>query len=272
MPLVRVNELNIYYEEFGVGIPLLLVMGLGASLRGWSKAQVERLATRHRVILFDNRGAGRSDKPPAPYTMLQLAADAVGLLDVLGIDRAHIFGVSMGGMIAQHIALDYPERVRSLVLGCTGAGGDHVVRTPPDSLKILTAETTGDRAADIRRGWQIMYTPEFIADNREFLEEQIRYEMEFPQQPRFAYEAQLGAIVTTHNTFDRLLELEMPALLQVGDKDNLIPSENTDILAGQIKHAKVIRYPDAGHGYFLATGFRAADDILAFLAEVESGQ
>ena len=123
MPFVQVNDLKIYYEEYGAGTPLLLVMGLGATVLGWSLPQVKRLATKHRVILFDNRGAGQTDKPRGPYTMPQLAADAVGLLDALSIGRAHVFGVSMGGMIVQHIALDYPQRVRSLILGCTGAGG-----------------------------------------------------------------------------------------------------------------------------------------------------
>ncbi len=272
MPFVQVNDLKIYYEEYGAGTPLLLVMGLGATVLGWSLPQVKRLATKHRVILFDNRGAGQTDKPRGPYTMPQLAADAVGLLDALSIDRAHVFGVSMGGMIVQHIALDYPQRVRSLILGCTGAGGKHVVRTPPDSLKVLTAETTGDRAEDIRRGWQIMYTPEFIAENRDLLEEKLRRELAYPEQPRYAFEAQMAAIAVSHNTFDRLPELKMPVLIQVGEKDILIPPENADILAGQIKHAKVIRYPNAGHGYFLETGFRAADDVLAFLEEVERNE
>lgn len=269
MPFTQVNDLKMYYEIHGEGTPLLLVMGLGASVLGWSVPQIERLASRHRVIVFDNRGVGQTDKPQGLYTMPQLAADAVGLLDVLGIDRAHVFGVSMGGMIVQHIALDYPQRVRSLVLGCTGAGGDHVVRTPPDSLKILTAESTGDRAQDIRRGWKIMYTPEFIANNRDLLEEKLQRELQYPEQPRYAFEAQMGAIVTSHDTFDRLPELKMPVLIQVGERDILIPPENADILAGQIKHAKVIRYSNAGHGYFLETGFQAADDILAFLDEVE---
>lgn len=272
MPFAQVNNLNMYYEIHGEGTPLLLVMGLGASVASWSLPQVERLATKHRVILFDNRGAGQTDKPQGPYTMAQFAADAVGLLDMLKIDRAHVFGVSMGGMIVQHIALDYPRRVRSLILGCTGAGGDHVVRTPPDSLRILTAETTGDRAADIRRGWQIMYTPKFIAENRDLLEERLQRELAYPEQPRYAFEAQMAAIVNSHDTFDRLPELKMPVLIQTGADDVLIPPENTDILAGQIKHAKVIRYPGVGHGYFLETGFQAADDILAFLADVEASE
>lgn len=266
MPHISVNDISIYYETYGdAGTPLLMVMGLGSTTHGWSKTQVVRLASHHRVIIFDNRGGGLTDKPPAPYTMQQFAADAVGLLDALNIDRAHVYGISMGGMIAQHIALDYPERVRKLVLGCTVAGGKHVVRTPPESLAILTAETTGDRAEDFRRGWQVMYPPEFVGSHRDFLEDRIRYEMEIPQQPRFAYEAQLGAIVATHDTFDRLPELKMPVLLQVGEKDTLIPAGNTDILAGQIPHARVIRYPDAGHGYYIQLPEQSADDILAFL-------
>jgi len=269
MPFAKVKDINMYYKTYGdSGEPLLLVMGLGASVLGWSVPQVERLATRHRVIMFDNRGVGQSDMPPGPYTMPQLAADAMGLLDTMGIEKAHVFGLSMGGMIAQHIALDFPDRVMGLVLGCTGVGGEHVVRTPPESLKILTAEPSGDRATDIRRGWQIMYTPEFLAENQDSMEAKLQRELAYPEQPRYAFEAQMSAIVLTHDTFDRLPNITAPTLIQAGERDILIPPENADILAIRIPNAQVKLYPNVGHGYFLETGFDAADDVLAFLSGV----
>ncbi len=267
MPFTQVNDIKMYYEVYGDGDEtLLLVMGLGASVLGWSVPQVERLATKYQVIMFDNRGVGQSDKPPGPYTMPQFATDAVGLLDALGVEKAHIYGISMGGMIAQHIALDFPERVMKLILGCTGAGGDHVVRTPPESLKILTAKPTGDRATDIRRGWKIMYTPEFLAENQDLMNAKLQRELAYPEQPRPAFESQMSAIVLTHDTFDRLPNIVAPTLIQAGERDILIPPENADILASRIPNAKVKIYPNVGHGYFLETGFDAVDDVLAFLS------
>src|ERR1044071_6561394 len=118
MPSVRVGEISMYYIEAGRGEPLVLVMGLGAGHLAWG-FQVPAFAERYRVIAFDNRGAGQTDAPDHPYTTRMMADDTVGLMDALGVERAHVLGVSMGGMIAQEIALDHPDRVRSLQLHAT---------------------------------------------------------------------------------------------------------------------------------------------------------
>jgi len=272
MPFAQIKDITMYYEVRGdTGTPLLLVMGLGASHLSWEPEAVARFAARHRVILFDNRGVGQTDIPTTPpYTMPQFAADAVGLLDALGIDRAHVFGVSMGGMIAQHIALDFPERVRGLALGCTTPGGRHVERSAPDVLEILVKPPSGDRAADLRGNWRMWHTPEVIQTRREALEEALARELAYPEQPRFAFELQMGAIVKTHHTFDRLPGISAPTLVQVGLEDRLIPPGNSHMLAEQIPNARLIEYPAASHSYLFDSDFKAADDILDFLAEVEA--
>jgi pimeloyl-ACP methyl ester carboxylesterase len=118
MPHITANGVNLYYEEHGDGEPLILIMGFTVSAVGWYW-NVPAFARDFRTIVFDNRGVGRSDKPDAPYSMQMFADDTAGVLDGLGIEQAHVFGISMGGMIAQEFALRYPDRVKTLILGCT---------------------------------------------------------------------------------------------------------------------------------------------------------
>ena len=271
MPFAKVSDISIYYETYGskANSSLVLVMGMGATKLEWEIERVKRLARKHYVIIFDNRGSGQSDMPDAPYSMALFAADTVGLMDALDIDKAHIFGVSMGGMIAQHIALDYPERVLSLITGCATAGGKHVVPSSREATRALLKAKSNDRAKDIRDRWSIMYTPAFVEAERELLENLLQLKLAYPEQPRYAFERQFGAILNTHNTFERLPELQMPVLVQTGLDDIVVPPGNAHLLAEQIPQAKLIEYPNAGHFYFLETGFKAVDDVLAFLDEVD---
>ena len=127
MPIVKVGDINMYYEVRGQGKPLVLIMGLGLSCASWYPV-IPGLSQKYQVVIFDNRGAGKSDKPDIPYTMEMMTDDLAGLLNEIGISASHIFGVSMGGMVAQHFFLKYPKRVTGLILGCTGCGGPHYVQ------------------------------------------------------------------------------------------------------------------------------------------------
>ena len=146
MPTVQANEIEIYYEEHGEGPPLLLIMGWGGNAATW-KPQLPGLAERFHVIAFDNRGAGRTKAPDGPYTIAQMADDTAGLLDSLELPSAHVFGISMGGMVAQELALSHAERVRTLVLGCTSPGGPNAAGVERLNEDIDTVRATED--ADI---------------------------------------------------------------------------------------------------------------------------
>ena len=136
--LTRDDGVKIYWEETGAGDPLLLIMGLGATLEWWQRL-IPVLSPHYRTIVYDNRGVGRSDVPPGPYPIPVMAADAVAVLDAAGVESAHVFGASMGGMIAQELALNYPSRVRSLILGCTACGGKEVVPASKEVGAALSA-------------------------------------------------------------------------------------------------------------------------------------
>jgi len=139
MPTVKANGINLYYETHGKGEWLVLIQGYGGSSGQWYR-DVPFLSREYRVITFDNRGTGRSDKPDIPYTMAMMAGDIAGLLQAIGVDIAHVCGASMGGMIAQEFALNYPDMVASLILRGTNCGGTHAIQPSDESLMFLAKQ------------------------------------------------------------------------------------------------------------------------------------
>lgn len=134
MPIVHIGEVDLYYETHGDGYPFLMINGLGSSVEMWSPFW-KRIAEHYKVIIFDNRGVGRSTVPETPYTIPRMAEDAAGLLNALGIPQAFVYGASMGGRIAQSLVLDFPQKVRALVLGMTTCGGKHAVPPAPETMR-----------------------------------------------------------------------------------------------------------------------------------------
>src|ERR1700752_4245851 len=139
MPFAEDDGVKIYWEELGQGAPLLLIMGLGWASYLWHRTRPV-VAQRYRTITLDNRGVGKSDVPLGPYPIALMASDAAAVLDAAGVESADVFGVSMGGMIAQEFALQYPRRVKSLILGCTAAGGPEAKRAAPEVIEVLTRQ------------------------------------------------------------------------------------------------------------------------------------
>ena len=249
MPEVRVGDVRLHYEVTGGGDPLLMVMGLGGSSAGWAPALVTELARAFRTIIYDNRGTGQSDKPDVPYTLEMFAADAVAILDDLKLSRVHLFGVSMGGMIAQEIALRYGSRLQTLTLGCTTCGGRNAVPPPAESVKLLTAPRDGLSDADvIRRGWPLAYTPEYIKNHHSELEASIPRLLANPT-PTFIFKRHLDATYGL-KTYERLPQITMPTFVITGARDVLIPARNSEILAERITGAKLHIIPNVGHAFF----------------------
>lgn len=268
------DQVAIYYEVHEQnGSPLLMLTGMGGDIADWLPEQIEQLSRQHQVIRLDNRGTGRSDKPTTPYTMTQFAADTFGVLVDLQIEQAHILGGSLGGMIAQHVAVDYPERVTSLILCCTTAvapGHPAFVPPTPEVFMQLTKPPSGNRVQDIEDGWQLCFTPAFIEENVELFNRLRKNALAYPDSPPHALKLQFESIIHSHNLYTQVGQLRCPTLVQVGTEDILLPAENSRTLARLIPGARFIEYPGCGHRFMEEGGEKVINDILAFLIEVEN--
>jgi len=261
MPYALSAGTRIYWEEQGTGDPLLLIMGLGATHDLWHRV-VPMVAPRYRTILLDNRGAGKSDAPAGPYTIPQMADDALAVLDVAGVARARVFGASMGGMIAQELALAHPERVHSLILGCTACGGTHVVLADREVGAALAARATLPPAESIRLTVPYIYD---ASTSRDRVEEDVLLRIRTAISNE-AFAAQYQGIRSWAGTHERLPQLKMPVLVIHGETDRLVPPENGHIVARAIPQAELVMLPNASHIFFTDQPEASEKAIVGFLA------
>jgi pimeloyl-ACP methyl ester carboxylesterase len=259
MAFVENQGAKIYWDEQGHGEPVLLIMGLGWASALWHRTRPV-LAERYRTIALDNRGVGRSDVPPGPYSIALMASDAASVLDAAGIESAHVFGISMGGMIAQEFALQYPERVRSLILGCTAAGGPHAVRAEPEVLDVLTRRgLSPDEFAAI--------IDPFIYDSatphRRIEEDAVLRKQWWPNP--VGYMAQFQGIIAWE-AYGRLPQITAPTLVIHGETDRLVPPANGMLIADRIRGAELVMIPQASHIFPTDQPDAAHQVVLEFLS------
>ena len=264
MPTAKINGINIYYEMQGAGEPLLLIMGLGANATAW-EAQIPAFSREYRVIAFDNRGTGRSDKPTEMYSVRQMADDAVLLLDELGIPTAHVFGMSMGGMIAQELTLQHPNRVKSLVLGSTMAGGPGAVFPDTSHIAQFVGLASLPPEQAIAKGLTFFYSDAFIAANHKRLTERAKKHMHLMAPPH-ALQKQVMAVMG-FNARRRLNEIRQPTLILHGDADKIVPYANSAVLSAGIPGAQMISYEGIGHGMLVERSTEVNVAVLQFLAQ-----
>jgi 3-oxoadipate enol-lactonase len=232
MARASVNGIELYYELHGTGPALLLVPGLGADTRLFGGI-TGPLATTYQVIMFDPRGAGRSDKPPGPYTIEEMANDAVGLLDLLGVERAVVVGYSMGGRIALSLVLDHPTRVRRLVLAATSAS------TPPTRV--------------FSRRWLA-------------LEVLSRLPAPGDRQPRWAWECQRRASAA-YDATARLSEIALPTLILHGQHDHMTPLARVHEMHRAIPGSTLVEVPGGHLSLLTRQRRRFVEELHAFAAE-----
>jgi pimeloyl-ACP methyl ester carboxylesterase len=233
---------RIAWEERGSGRPLLLIQGLGYARWSWDPI-VPGLADRYRVVFFDNRGIGESDKPAGPYTAREMAGDALQVLDEAGIERAHVLGASLGGMIAQELAVAAPERVDKLVLCCTTPGGAASVPMPAVTVQLFAEAGSLPPEVALRRFVENALAP---GAQPELVEEVYRRRLENPPD-LVGWPAQAAAGMSFAGVDGAIAA---PTLLLTGTDDNVVDPRNTDVLAERLPGARVERLPGTGHLFF----------------------
>ena len=263
IPARTADGITLAATAHGDGPALLMIPGLGATRRVYGPL-IPLLAERHRVIVYDPRGVGDSEITDGPYSIRQLAGDAACVLDAAGEESAVVFGASMGGMVAQHVALDHPDRTSRLILACTSPGTAHAVPADRDATRALLGKGAKTPADAYRLATTVLYTPAFQASHPDFVEAEIAERGRHPVRAR-AFSAQYEA-VRQHDPWDRLPSLRMPVLVLHGSDDAVMPVGNAEVLAARIPNARLVILDGLGHLFWHEDPQRAAAAILEFTA------
>jgi pimeloyl-ACP methyl ester carboxylesterase len=264
MTLARVGEIEIDYERAGSGPPLLMIMGRSGTYSHWGEPFLEELRRDFETIVYDHRGVGRSSRLEGPLTIAEMARDAAGLLDALGVETAHVLGISMGGMVAQELVLAEPERSLTLTLGCTSCGGAEAV-WPSEEVQRRFAEALDGRDPEraIRVSWETNVSPGFAADERAW--ERFR-ELTLRRRVAIPVIVEQTRAILAHDTSGRLPEIELPTLVVHGSADEILPLPNGRRIAGLIEGSRLEVLDGVGHLFFWERPERAAELLRAHAA------
>jgi len=265
MPEVKVDDIQIYYEVHGKGFPLIMIMGVAGNVDWWDPRLMHALSKKFKLTVFDNRGAGRTDISEREYTIKMFADDTAGMMDALGITKAHVSGISMGGMIAQELVLNHPKKVEKLIICSTHCGGAKSFPASRGVLEMLAADRSTVSQEEITRMTvPLLFTEDFIQKNSDFIELSIKRVLKAPIS-NVAFTRQLNAI-TEFDTYERLSQIKVPTLILHGKHDILIPPENGAILTKAIPHAKLVYFSNAAHA-LIEEMDRLIEVSLNFLTE-----
>ena len=267
MPSAKVGDINMEYYVEGTGPPLLMIMGWIGNAGFWGEAFLERLRPHFQIIRLSNRGMGLTDKPGGDYSIRTMAEDAAGLLRELGIERAHVLGISMGGMIAQELALNHPQVVQGLVLGCTTCGFVHGL--PPSAEVVTGSGETGNLPPQdrIRQFLLATVTQEFMARADQAFWRWMTATWLAAPTPWETISRHFVAM-QAFDTYERLSQIEAPTFIIHGDKDILVPVENAEVLRQRIESSRVRIVPGVAHMFFWEKPEESAQAIVEFLASV----
>jgi len=259
MPSVDASGAELHYLRAGEGEPLLLIQGMSATHLTWGRPFLDELERSFDCVVFDNRGMGLSGPAQMPFTIADMAVDTLGLLDALELETAHVVGISMGGMIAQELALAHPERIRTLTLGATYCGGPEGTLMAPEDLQMLgAAMASGDRDQVFRAMWEINLSPGFRADDSRFATfAEMGSALPAPREVILQQMRACGA----HDTSERLGGIELPTLVVHGDVDRLLGPGNGRLIASLVPGARLEMLAGIGHMFWWEQPQRSAELI-----------
>jgi DNA polymerase-4 len=258
---LRVGGRQLFHQRRGSGEPLLLIQGMSGTHLAWGEPFLSELERDFDVVAYDHRGIGHSERVDSPFSIAELASDAAGLLDVLGWDSAHVLGVSVGGIVAQELALHRAERIRTLTLGCTSCGGPGSALTPPATIERLAADmVSGNSELAIRAGYAVGVSHAFAADpNNYALYRSMAVTLPVPL-PLIMVQMQA---IAGHDSAARLPSLALPTLVLHGDQDELLPVQNGRLIASLMPDARLEILEGVGHLFWWEQPQRSAELLRA---------
>lgn len=267
MPIVKVNDVELYYELHGEGVPLLLITGWGLSAENWDPKLIKDLSEYYKVISIDNRGVGQSSKPDIEYSIKMMADDVKGLMDAIDEEKAHVLGFSMGGMIALDLALYYPETVKSLILCGAFCGGPSTKLTQDvwNMMKLFASGQPIEMPIEdlMKQFFSLVFTPKFLQENMEGLMTMFK-----APPPMYVFQRQAQAIAA-YNASERLNGVTAPTLVLTGEADVMVLPENSKVLADGIPNAQLKMFKETGHMFLWETKDQAAQVLLDFLSRIQ---
>jgi 3-oxoadipate enol-lactonase len=256
MTQAAVDGTSLYYERRGTGEPVLLIQGMSGTHLAWGDAFLAGLDDGLEVVAYDHRGVGTSAPQDQPFTIAELADDAAGLLDELGWERAHVLGISMGGMVAQELALRHPHRIRTLTLGCTYPGGAGSQLADPALIQELAgALLSGDRELALRTGFAANLSAVHVADEAHWAPFEAMATALPVAVPVIMLQMQA---IMNHDASARLRSIEAPTLVVHGTEDRMLPIVNGEIIARLIPHARLELLEGVGHMFWWEQPERSA--------------
>ena len=262
VPTVTVDETQLYYERRGAGPPLLLLQGMGANSLHWGEPFLAALERDFELVLYDHRGIGRSDPLEGDLTIARLAADALGLLDALELPEAHVLGFSMGGMVAQELALAAPQRIRTLTVGATSCGGTQSRPTPPAIIQRLTAAAlSGDFERLLRAGFEVVVSGAYASEPEHYAAF-VAAARHLPVSLSVLMDQKIA--VEAYDAYSRLRALRAPTLVIHGTADELLAPINGELVASLIPGARLELLEGVGHLFFWEQPQRSAELVADF--------
>ena len=262
MQRVKVGDIEIAYREYGAGFPLVKIVGFASTMDGGDPELVAALADRFTVITFDNRGMGETSAGTRPFTVEQFAEDTAGLMDALGIERAHLFGISMGGFIAQELALRYPEKVEKLVLMASSCGGIDAVPISPDIMEQL-GDFSGTTEERLVRMATLLFPQEWLSEHEAEAREKLTLAPRLPAIENVRKQA--SAMQRWPGACARLDELKAPTLVIAGTEDQVIDPRNSLLTANKLPGGELSMLEGAGHGLAFQCPLDCATPMIDFL-------